>query len=166
VVAAFRYEYPVDEMIRRLKYQGQIVNARVLGVLLAQAVRERGLALPGLLVPVPLHAARLSERGFNQSSAIARHAGRMLDIPVLGAAVQRIRDTPSQTSLDVNERRRNVAHAFRVVEGGPARRLLAVRHVAIVDDVTTTGSTLAELRGTLLAAGVERVEAWSVARTP
>jgi len=66
----------------------------------------------------------------------------------------------------VHERRRNVAGAFRVVEGGKAQRLLAARHVAIVDDVTTTGSTLAELRGTLLAAGVENVDLWSVARTP
>src|SRR5215831_15020064 len=81
-LVALRYEHPVDELIRRLKYQGAIAYARVLGVLLAQAARKRGDCLPALLVPVPLHATRWRERGFNQAAALARYAGLMLDIPV------------------------------------------------------------------------------------
>jgi len=163
-VFALRYEPPVDQMIRELKYQGVIANARVLGVLLAQRVRERELPMPGLLVPVPLHAARLRERGFNQALAIARHAGRMLGIPVARNLVRRLRDTPSQTALDVHQRHHNVRGVFSVAGARPLRRLIDAGHIAIVDDVTTTGSTLQELRETLLAAGVSRVDRWAAAR--
>jgi len=163
-LVALRYEHPVDELIRRLKYQSAIAHARVLGVLLAEVARARGVDLPALLVPVPLHAARWHERGFNQAAAIARHAGHMLEIPVMRHAVERVRDTPSQTALDVVGRRRNVRGAFAVREGRALERLLAAGHVAIVDDVITTGSTMNELRRVLLEAGVRRVEAWAVAR--
>ena len=161
-LVALRYEHPVDQMIRELKYQGRIAHARVLGVLLAEAALACGAPLPKLLVPVPLHPARMQERGFNQATALARYAGRMLEIPVLGAAVRRIRNTPSQTVLGVEQRQRNVSGAFRVAEN--SRRLLEAEHVAVVDDVMPTGSTLAELRAVLLAAGVRRVDTWAVAR--
>jgi ComF family protein len=163
---ALRYEHPVDEMIRRLKYQGTLMYARVLGVLLAQVVAELGTPLPRLLVPVPLHGGRWRERGFNQAAAIGRHAGRLLEIPVARHAVERVRDTPSQTALDVNERRLNVRGAFALRAGRPRQRLLEAGHVAIVDDVITTGSTVNELRAVLLAAGVQRVDLWAVAHAP
>jgi ComF family protein len=161
---AFRFEHPVDDLIRRLKYQGVLANARVLGVLLAQAAQQCGAPLPKLLVPVPLHRARLRERGFNQASALARYAGRMLEIPRAPLALRRVRDTPSQTALDLGERHRNVRGAFAVQGPRALRRLLAAEHVAVVDDVVTTGSTLNELRAVLLRAGVRRVDLWAVAR--
>lgn len=163
-VVAMRFAPPADDLIRQLKYHGVFANARVLGVLLAQAVDERAAALPRLLVPVPLHPARLRERGFNQAAALARYAGRMLGIPFASNAVRRTRDTPSQTSLSEAERHRNVRGAFAVNSAGALRRLLAAGHVAIVDDVITTGSTVAELKSVLLAAGVRRVEVWAAAR--
>jgi ComF family protein len=163
---ALRFEYPVDDMIRRLKYQGDIANARVFGVLLARSARQRGYDLPRLLVPVPLHPARFRERGFNQAAAIARYAGRMLEIPVVSHAVRRLRDTPSQTALGFSERHANVRGAFGVCSATARRRLLEARHIAILDDVMTTGSTLAELREVLLEAGVRRVDRWAVARAP
>ena len=163
-VVALRYEHPVDELIRRLKYQGAIPHARMLGVLLAEAACRRNDELPALLVPVPLHAARWRERGFNQAAVIARYAGHLLGIPVMRHAVVRMRDTPSQTALDVNARRLNVRGAFAVRAGVPLERLSAAGHVAIVDDVITTGSTTNELRRVLLDAGVRRVEIWAVAR--
>ena len=162
-VVALRFAPPADDLIRQLKYHGLYANARVLGVLLAQAVDERAVPLPRLLVPVPLHSARLRERGFNQAVALARYAGRMLGIPIAPAAVRRVRDTPSQTSLSVDERHRNVRGAFAVSGARALRRLLAAGHVAIVDDVITTGSTVAELERVLLAAGVRKVEVWAVA---
>ena len=162
-LVALRYEHPVDELVRRLKYQGVIAHARVLGVLLAAVATRRG-ALPNLLVPVPLHAARWRERGFNQAAVIARYAGHLLGIPVARHATARVRDTPSQTALDVHARRLNVRGAFAVRDGRAHARLSAAGHVAIVDDVITTGSTVNELRRVLLAAGVRRVEAWAVAR--
>src|SRR5688572_1466078 len=165
-MVALRFDHPVDEMIRRLKYRGEIANARVFGVLLARTALERRHDLPRLLVPVPLHPARFRERGFNQAAAIARYAGRMLEIPVASHAVRRLRDTPSQTALGISERHRNVRGAFGVRSAAAQLRLLEASHVAVVDDVMTTGSTLAELREVLLAAGVRRVDRWAVARAP
>jgi len=164
VVVAMRYAPPADELIRDLKYRGITPNARVLGVLLAQAVQQRGAPLPRLLVPVPLHDARLRERGFNQAAALARYAGRMLGIPYAPRAMKRLRDTPSQTSMSMEERHRNVRGAFAVNGARARRRLLDVGHVAVVDDVMTTGSTLKELQTLLLESGVARVDLWSVAR--
>jgi ComF family protein len=163
-VVAMRFAPPADDMIRELKYQGVFANARVLGVLLAQVVDERATELPRLLVPVPLHSARLRERGFNQAAALARYAGRRLGVPCAPDVVRRLRDTPSQTSLGMPERHRNVRGAFAVNGARALRRLLAAGHVAIVDDVITTGSTVAELKGLLLAAGVRKVTVWAVAR--
>ena len=164
VLAPLRFEHPVDDMIRKLKYHGAIEHARVLGVLLAAAARARATPLPRLLVPVPLHAARLRERGFNQAYALARYAGRMLEVPYARTLLRRVRDTPSQTALDMSARRHNVRGAFAVCGPQALERLLAAEHVAIVDDVMTTGSTLAELRAVLYAAGVREVELWAVAR--
>jgi ComF family protein len=163
-VVALKFAPPADDLIRQLKYHDVFANARVLGVLLAQAVDERVAALPRLLVPVPLHAARLRERGFNQAAALARYCGRMLGVPYASNAVRRTRDTPSQTALSVAERHRNMRGAFAVNGAGALRRLSAAGHVAIVDDVITTGSTVAELKSVLLAAGVRRVDVWAVAR--
>jgi len=162
-VVALRFATPADDLIRQLKYHGVYANARVLGVLLAQAVDERAAPLPRLLVPVPLHAARLRERGFNQAVALARYAGRMLKVPIAPGVVRRARDTPSQTSLSVDERHRNVRGVFAVSGARALRRLSAAGHVAIVDDVITTGSTVAELKCVLLAAGCRRVDVWAVA---
>lgn len=164
VLAPLRYEYPVDDMIRRLKYHGALAHARVLGVLLAAAARAREAPLPRLLVPVPLHTQRLRERGFNQAYALARYAGRMLEVPYARTLLRRVRDTPSQTALDMAARRHNVRGAFAVCGPRAMERLLAVQHVALVDDVMTTGSTLAELRAVLYSAGVRQVELWAVAR--
>jgi ComF family protein len=159
-----RFEPPVDGLIRRLKYHRVLANARVLGVLLADAARQRAAPLPKLLVPVPLHPARLRERGFNQAAAIARYASRMLEIPVAHHAARRVRDTPSQTRLGQAERQRNLRGAFAVSNPRQQRRLQLADHVAIVDDVLTTGSTMNELRGVLLAAGVRQVDVWAVAQ--
>jgi ComF family protein len=163
-VVAMRFAAPADDLIRDLKYRGVLPNARVLGVLLAQAVDERATKLPRLLVPVPLHGARLRERGFNQAAALARYAGRMLGVPCAPRAMKRVRDTPSQTSMSMEERHRNVRGAFAVNGARARRRLLAAGHVAVIDDVMTTGSTLAEMKYALLAAGVRQVDLWAVAR--
>ena len=163
-VVPLRFASPADDLIRQLKYHGVIAHARVLGVLLAQAVDERAAPLPRLLIPVPLHHSRFRERGFNQAAAIARYAGRILGIPSAPLTVRRVRDTPSQTSLRVDERHRNVRGAFAISSARAQRRLLDAGHVAIVDDVMTTGSTLAEMKFVLVAAGVTRVDVWAVAR--
>lgn len=166
LLAALRFEWPVDDLIRQLKYSGALENARVLGELLAEAARAREPCLPQLLLPVPLHRARLAERGFNQSASIARFAGQALGIPQAWHALRRVRDTPSQTLLGVAARQENVRDAFALTGPRALRQLREAQHVAVVDDVVTTGSTLAEIKHLLLAAGVRRVDLWAVARAP
>lgn len=163
-VTAMRFEPPADLLIRELKYSGVTAHARVFGELLARAVRERRDQLPKLLLPVPLHRVRFRERGFNQAMQIARFAGRSLGIPYAGGLMRRVRDTPSQTGLGRMERIENIRGAFRLAGNHARERLVRARHVALVDDVTTTGSTLGELRALLLGAGLRRVDLWSVAR--
>lgn len=162
-LAACAYAFPVDALVQQLKFGGRLPLARPLGRLLANAVRRDarpGAAgpLPAALLPVPLHPSRERQRGFNQAEAIARAAATELRIPLLAGAVHRRRDTPAQSGLDLAARRRNLQGAFTVSEPLPA-------HIALVDDVITTGSTMAALASVLQAHGVRRVDAWAVART-
>jgi ComF family protein len=150
-VAAFSYAFPVDVLIHALKFRGELALAPYLGKILFQQAKAMDL-----VVPVPLSAARLRERGYNQSVEIARALGRPLET----ALCTRTRDTPEQAALPLAERRRNVKGAFAC-----ARRLEG-KSVAVVDDVMTTGATLEELAATLKAAGAARVENWVLARTP
>jgi ComF family protein len=116
--------------------------------------------MPDLILPVPLHATRLRERGYNQAAEIARTVGRELSIPVDLRSCARVLATTPQSGLEQKARRRNVRGAFRVVRSPGADR------IAILDDVVTTGSTVSELSKALLKAGAERVDVWAAARTP
>jgi len=155
--AAFDYEEPVRHLIHALKFGRRYAHSRLLGTLLAERVAERS-DLPERLVPVPLHSARYRERGFNQSAEIAREISRRLKIPLDLKSVRRFRATHSQIGLSAAERIHNVKNAFEVLQPLHARR------VAIIDDVMTTGSTVAELAKILKSAGVARVEVWVCAR--
>lgn len=157
--APFAYAWPLDHLVHALKYRGQLATARVLGTLLADWLAKSGLQHGiHLIVPVPLHPERHAERGFNQSAELARQLGRSLCLPVAGALAERRRATPAQVGLHLAERRRNLAGAF---SAGPVAGL----RLAIVDDVTTTGTTVQELARTLLQSGALAVDAWCVART-
>ncbi|MFZ5724520.1 MAG: ComF family protein [Pseudomonadota bacterium] len=152
------YAFPVDRLVQQLKFSGRLPLGRVLGTLLADRVRQDGSALPQLLLPVPLHPARERQRGFNQARVVADTTGRALQLPVDAATLQRRRNTPAQSGLDLAARQRNLQAAFRVCGPLPS-------HVALVDDVITTGSTVLAIAGILRQHGVRRVDAWAVART-
>jgi ComF family protein len=159
-VVPFEYAYPVDHFVRSLKFRGERMYARVLGTLLADAHSRVGGVLPQVLIPVPLHPSRYRARGFNQAGEIARFAAAPLGARVDTRCLARVVATQEQSGLPLEERRRNVRGAFRVV------RAPDVQHVALVDDVLTTGNTAAEAAGTLAAAGIENVELWAVACVP
>jgi ComF family protein len=156
VRAPFRYDFPVDRLVQRFKYQGDVAAGRSLA--LAAAGRLDG-AVPDALIPVPLHWTRLWRRGFNPAGELAATLGRARHVPVCHRGLVRQRRTPTQAGLDAPARRRNVRGAF----AWRARRP-PPRHVALVDDVLTTGATAAACAGVLLRAGAERVELWAVAR--
>jgi ComF family protein len=159
-LAAFDYAFPVDRLVQSLKYGGQLAVGRVLGHLAGSAVLERGLHLDvDMLLPVPLHPARLAERGFNQSLEIARWAGRRVGRPVVERALVRTRPTVPQVGLSLAARHANLGGAFASAAAVRGRR------VVIVDDVVTTGSTVREAALSLRAAGAFSVDVWCVART-
>lgn len=155
--APLAYREPVRYMVQALKFHRRHPFARLLGALLAATLSERG-GLPERLIPVPLHPGRFRERGFNPSAEIARVIGRNLGITLETRAVTRCRPTAPQVGLTAQERARNVRRAFAV------NGTFQARHVAIVDDVMTTGASLDELAATLKRAGAARVECWVVAR--
>ena len=109
-------------------------------------------------MPIPLHKTRYRQRGFNQSIEIARTVACELKLPVDLSSCQRYRNTPHQTSLPAKQRRKNLKNAFSLMKP------IQVKHIAIIDDVMTTGSTVDELAALLKKAGASRVDVWACAR--
>lgn len=158
--AAFRYESAIAGQIIGLKFHARFAPAHVLGVLMAQRLAQRPEPLPELLIPVPLHPRRLRLRGYNQALEIGREISGRLGIPLAPQGAQRVRMTHEQTRLSAVERRRNVRGVFEV------SHLVRGRHIALLDDVITTGATAGELARVARRAGARRIEVWAAARAP
>jgi len=158
--APYLYDGVLPHLVTGLKFHDRMNLARLLGRLLLSALRRRETVAPPVLMPVPLHPVRLRERGFNRALEIAREPASALGMAIDRRSLTRVLATEPQTGLDASARRRNLRGAFAVGGALPGRR------VAVLDDVVTTGSTVAELTRVLKLAGVERVEVWAVARTP
>lgn len=157
-LAPLRYEFPVSSLISRYKYQGHFCSGAVLAdILLVELFKNKK---PNLIVPVPLHWQRLFFRGFNQSQWLSQYLGRRLNIRVDAHLLKRCRNTPPQQGLKRTQRQKNLKGAFLV------NRPVKGQHIALVDDVVTTGSTVSELSQLLKKAGAAKVEIWCLARTP
>lgn len=165
-VSFAEYEGGLRGLIHLLKYEGVRPAAPVLGEMLAETISlllpSCGDSLP-LVVPVPLHSGKRRERGFNQAEFIARAAMPRLSprLEIASDILVRRRPTQSQVGLTRQQRMENMRGAFHVVD---AKRVCG-RHIIVVDDVMTTGTTLSECARTLKRAGAERVWAATVART-
>jgi ComF family protein len=185
---ACEYSYPVNQMVQALKFRRHRSMARVLGYVLGLAVLQtlsaEGLAfaasapspvsgkpplcselgdLPEIILPVPLHRWRLFTRGYNQAAEIAACLPPPLRKLAAFNVCQRVRPTPMQTSLARQQRIANLAGAFALTAQG--KRVLPGKHVAVLDDVITTGATAEAMSHMLYAAGAVKVEVWAVART-
>lgn len=156
--AVYRYQPPIDKCITAFKFHRQLsLNAFfVQAMLQQQQIRD---ALPDCLIPIPLHPHRLRHRGFNQSAELAKSLGKQLGIAVDLYQLKRIRHTAPQSGLAFKARQRNIKQAFRYSAESPPK------HVALIDDVMTTGQTVAEASRCLLQGGVKHVEVWTIART-
>jgi ComF family protein len=166
-VVAADYAAPLDQLVLALKFGGKLALAPLFARLLADATLAASTlapsTLPALLTGVPLSTARLAVRGFNQSLEIARPLARLTGIALAPQLLLRIRDTRPQSLLAPEQRRSNIAGAFDVA----ARHADRIRglHVAVVDDVITTGHTLNEIAATLKRYGAARVTNLVFART-
>jgi ComF family protein len=156
--APFTYADPIDRWLGRLKFRNGLVCGRLLGELLADAVEPGFVDGIDALVPVPLHTARLRQRGYNQALELARPLLRRYRLPLWADALRRQRDTPHQIGLDAKTRRRNLRGAFAAEPRVAGRRLL------LLDDVITTASTLNEASAELQRAGALEVRVLAVAR--
>lgn len=155
--AAFEYRYPVAQLLHAFKYGNKLALGRFFAEVLLDALSQE--SWPDVIVPMPLHSARLKERGFNQAAEIARRLALATGTPLLLDDLRKIRDTKPQASLPWKERQANVKGAFACDINLHGQR------VAIVDDVMTTGATLYEVAKTLKKRGAVKVDVWVVVRT-
>lgn len=164
-LAGADYLAPLDRLVLQLKFGGQLALAPWFAQVLRDAVIEqRNFLLPNLLCPVPLGPQRLVERGFNQALEMARPLSRALGIPLRARLAIRALDTPAQSGVTPDQRRRNLRNAFIVAPDALA--LIRGQHIGVVDDVMTSGHTLDELAATFKRFGAARVSNFVFARTP
>ncbi|CAM3645558.1 DNA utilization protein GntX [compost metagenome] len=164
VEAPWHYGFPVDALVTRFKHNSQWPLGRLLAQLLGRWLIHRfdeGLPRPALLLPVPLSRRRLRQRGYNQAGMLGNWLAQQLGISCSEQVLTRTLDTPAQQGLKAKARKRNLRQAFAVHDSS----LIAGRHVALVDDVLTTGATAQALASLLLKAGARRVDVYCLART-
>ncbi|AYC31261.1 ComF family protein [Pseudomonas cavernae] len=164
VETPWRYDFPLDALVTRFKHQAKWPLGRLLADGLSRHLQHafgEGLPRPDCLLPVPLAKRRLRQRGFNQAALLARWLGTGLQLAVDERLLQRVLETPAQQGLDAATRQRNLRRAFALAN--PAA--VAGRHLALVDDVLTTGATAQSLARLLRQAGAARVDVYCLART-
>jgi ComF family protein len=165
VIVPWQYDFPIDALVTRFKHQGKWPLGRLLSELLAQNLLHRfqeGLQRPDVLIPVPLSSKRMRQRGYNQAAMIAQWLGEGLKLLVNERLLERVKETPAQQGLNAKARKRNLQGAFALTAPSAVTGL----HIALVDDVLTTGSTADALAQLLIQAGARRVDVYCLARTP
>lgn len=159
--ALFSYDFPIVKLIMGLKFGQQLSYGRVLGELLAEKILKdwyKDEDLPQAIVPIPLHKKRIQQRGFNQSIELIRPFLKQFNVPMLLNSCIRSQNTKAQSSLNANQRKRNLMNAFEITKP------INFEHIAIIDDVVTTGSTVNALACQLKKIGVKHVDIWCICR--
>jgi ComF family protein len=161
MLTLFTYSFPIDHMVTQLKFHGKLVYAKLFGQLLTKKIIQHYSTnpLPTLIIPVPLHRKRLQERGFNQAFEISKPIGKMLKIKIDVSSCIRKKHTVAQSSLDAVERKKNIKNCFELIKP------LTANHIAIIDDVVTTGETTREFSAMLKNHGVKKIDLWCCAHT-
>jgi len=160
--AAYEYCEPVSDLIHQFKYQHELRLKYTLCHALIENV-EFQESLPDFLIPVPMHYSRLAKRGYNHSLILAKTLSERLNIPVIHA-VKKVHETPSLTKLSSKERAKTIKQSFEL-DTVTTKNLLNGKHVAIIDDVVTTGTTSSEVAKVLLQAKPRDIVVWCIART-
>ena len=155
---AFKYQAPIDHWITALKFHQHLEYATLLGRLFAEKIKKQS-KLPELIIPIPLHTRRLCRRGFNQALEIAKLLSRALNLPLDKNVLKRVKHTKPQSELTEKQREQNLIDAFRCIKP------INTNHIALLDDVITTGSTINAAYQTLKRHGIATIEVWSCAKT-
>lgn len=161
----YTYQPPVDHLLWRFKFSGDLAAGQVLARLLAQYIGERNIGKVDMIVPVPLHWRRQLNRGFNQARELAVTVGNILDIPVSSGVVQRTGHTHAQQGLNRRQRQSNLSNSF-AINAASTQQLIKDKSIVIIDDVVTTGSTVEAIAKLLINNGAAQVKICAVARTP
>ncbi|KKN07417.1 hypothetical protein LCGC14_1067080 [marine sediment metagenome] len=157
-LSLFIYDSNVKRCISAFKYHQQIHLAKIFATLFIKQHKLDSTTLPDCIIPIPLHPKRLAERGYNQSALFCQQLSQQLHIATHSNYLTRIKNTSSQASLNAKQRRKNMRDAFEVsCEGLP-------EHVALVDDVMTSGATCSAAANELKKSGVKHIEVWTIAR--
>lgn len=153
--ALMRYQFPLDKLLQHYKYNEALHLSQTLGQLMAERLHLTNI---DVIVPMPLHTNRLKARGFNQSTEIAKVISKYTNIPLDLTGCEKVKDRPPQASMAYKDRINNIKKAFVCTK--PYTGL----HVAIIDDVMTTGATLNELSKMLKQAGAAQISCYVLAR--
>jgi len=162
----FRYDYPLDQLILDFKFQKKFSRGKTLSHLLIDFLRDayKDEHLPDAIIPVPIYWRRRFLRGFNQSEMLARDIAKTSSIPVLAKVCRRHHHQQSQKNSNRQTRQANLKNAFSI--NPKMQPLVEGKHVALLDDVVTTGATTRELSQLLMSNGAASVVVWALARTP
>ncbi|PTQ88209.1 ComF family protein [Agitococcus lubricus] len=159
-VSACHYSFPVDALISQFKNQHQLAFNDCFSHLLVQRLQRLGIPLPEVLIPVPAHAEKLRQRGFNQSVELAKSLAKTLHLPIDSHSIDVVGKNLAQKKLNKQQRLDNMSQHFTL--SSP----LHYTHVALIDDVMTTGATTKALAYVLREHGVRQIQVWTIARTP
>ena len=155
-LSLYRYEQAVPRMMSALKYHRQV---QIADLCAREFIKQHSLnSLPEVLIPIPLHPSRLRQRGYNQSLLFAEKLAALLNISCQPELLKRIKKTANQTQLNAKQRHKNMRHAFQYSSE------FVPEHVAIIDDVMTSGATTHEAARELKRSGVKIIEVWTIAR--
>lgn len=159
--APFQFEQFVREAVYQFKFNNRLNYGKLLAQLLGRYIQKQNLAIPDVLIPVPLHGKRIRRRGFNQALEIARVLNKQINSSISVKDIQRVRETRAQMGLPAKHRHANVKDAFMLQA---SKSPFKGQHVTVVDDVMTTGNTVNEIAKCIKNAGAERIEVWCIAR--
>ncbi|WP_226905481.1 ComF family protein [Legionella antarctica] len=153
----YRFEEPLRSLLHHFKYNNGLYLSSFLSQIMLHSAQNQSISAQ-CLIPVPMHSKRLKQRGFNQAALLAKRLARKLNLPYDATTCQKIINTTPQASLNSEQRKKNLHHAFHA---GP----LPYEHVILIDDLLTTGCTANELARTIKKTGVQKVDLWCCART-
>lgn len=162
IFTLFHYQEPIQELILGLKFGNRLINAKIIADLFADYLNEqyKDQDKPQVIIPIPLHYTRLKERGYNQALELAKPIAKKLNIPIDSSSAVRIKNTKAQAQLAAKERLQNIKKAFVI----NFDKLRHYNHIAVLDDVITTGSTATEFCKILFDCGINKIDVFCSAK--